>query len=56
MIEQIEENYFEEFDRAEGQDRIKVMDRLIIQYAHKIRELVNEVNTIGKYLENKSKK
>lgn len=48
MIEQIEEYYFETFDNSTGQDRIRQMDRLVIQYANKIRELVNAVNKLTK--------
>lgn len=50
MIKQIDELFFNNFDNAEGEERIKKMDRLIIQYAHKIRELVKEVNTLSENL------
>jgi len=46
MIEQIDKDYFERFDNSEGEDRIKEMDRLIIQYAHKFREIINQVNAL----------
>jgi phosphoenolpyruvate carboxylase len=46
-IEQIKENFFEEFDNASGEERIKTMDRLMIQYAHKIREMITIVNELS---------
>jgi len=56
MIEQIDEFFFNDFDKSEGEERVKEMDRLVIQYAHKIRELVNQVNVITEELEWKDKK
>jgi len=47
MIEHIEEYYFEKFDNSEGDDRIHTMDRLIVQYASKIREIINAVNMLS---------
>jgi len=47
MIEQIDEKYFERFDSSENSEsRIFAGHTLIIQYANKIRELVDAVNSI----------
>ena len=51
MIEQIDEFFFNDFDNAEGENRIKEMDRLITQYAHKIREIIIAINTLSEKTE-----
>lgn len=51
MIKQIDERYFEEFDSTSGEEKRFAGNSLIIQYAHKIRELVDTVNSITNKLE-----
>lgn len=52
MIDQIKEDYFYKFDSANSEeDKLYSARTLIIQYAHKIRELVNEVNALKRKTE-----
>lgn len=46
MIDQIEESFFLNFDNSSGADRLVTIDRLTIQYAHKIRQLIDKVNEL----------
>lgn len=52
MIEHIEEYYFQKFDTADSEeDKLYSARTLIIQYASKIRELVDEVNALKRKTE-----
>jgi len=55
MIEQIDDKYFLNFD-GEGDEFVThayAIDSLIIQFSHKLREIINRVNEISADIENK---